>query len=142
MAFRRLRVTTLLAGALLITDALRFVHAADNPCVEARSSAMEKVNNAFNQNIDLFFKLNASLKDKGLEPNQYQIVLPDGTVASLDLVDALGKLALQKADAVQQIEDFTNGCQTGVIAPDQITGLADSFSRGVLQVLPQVSNSP
>ena len=76
MAFRRLRVTTLLAGALLITDALRFVHAADNPCVEARSSAMEKVNNAFNQNIDLFFKLSASLKDKGLDPNQYPIGTP------------------------------------------------------------------
>ena len=141
MAFRRLRAT-LLAGALLMAGALRFVYAADNPCVEARSSTMEKVNNAFNQNVDLFFKLSASLKDKGLEPNQYQIFLPDGTVASLDLVDAIGKLALQKADAVQQIEDFTNGCQTGVIAPDQITGLADSFSRGVLQVLPQVSNSP
>ena len=99
MAFRRLRVTTLLAGALLITDALRFVHAADNPCVEARSSAMEKVNNAFNQNIDLFLKLSASSKDKGLDPNLYQIVLPEGTVASLDLVDTIGKLALQKADA-------------------------------------------
>ena len=142
MAFRRLRVTTLLAGALLITDALRFVHAADNPCVEARSSAMEKVNNAFNQNIDLFLKLSASSKDKGLDPNLYQIVLPEGTVASLDLVDTIGKLALQKADAVQQIEDFTNGCQKGAIAPDQIIGLADSFSRGVLQTLPQVSNSP
>jgi hypothetical protein len=102
---------------------------------------MEKVNNAFNQNIDLFFKLSASLKDKGLDSNQYQIVLPDGTVASLDLVDTIGKLVLQKSDAVTQIEEFTNGCQKDVIAPDQIIGLADSFSRGVLQALPQVSNS-
>jgi len=103
---------------------------------------MEKVNNAFNQNIDLFIELSASLKDKGLDPNQYPIGMPDGTVASLDLVDTIGKLALQKADAVTLIEDFTNGCQKGVIAPDQIMGLADSFSRGVLQDLPQVSNSP
>ena len=56
--------------------------------------------------------------------------------------DTIGKLALQKADAVKQIKDFTNGCQKGVIAPDRIIGLADSFSRGVLQALPQVSNSP
>ena len=76
MAFRRLRVAALLAGALLTTNALRLVYAADNSCVEARSSAMEKVNNAFNQNIDLFIELSASLKDEGLVPNQYPIGTP------------------------------------------------------------------
>ena len=140
MAFRRLRIAALLAGALLTTNALRLVYAADNSCVEARSSAMEKVNNAFNQNIDLFIELSASLKDEGLDPNQYPIIMPDGTVESLDLVDTIRKLVLQKADAVKQIKDFTNGCRKGVIAPDQIMGLADSFSRGVLQALPQVSS--
>jgi hypothetical protein len=104
---------------------------------------MEKVNNAFNQNIDLFLKLSASSKDKGLDPNLYQIVLPEGTVASLDLVDTIGKLALQKADAQSNRSKISpTVAKRSAIAPDQIIGLADSFSRGVLQALPQVSNSP
>jgi len=138
MAFRRLRVAALLIGGLLIIDALRFLYAADNSCVEARSSALEKVNNAFNPKIDLFLKISAPLKDKGLDPNQYPIVMSDSTVKPLDLADTISKLALQKDNAVKQIEGLTNDCQKGLIAPDRIIGQGDFFSsRGVLEALPR-----
>jgi hypothetical protein len=123
-----------LLGACGIAQLAR---AAQDNCVVAEGLALKRVQDSFNPKIELFLVVSKALQDKGFDPRRFPIIMPDGTVEPLDMVDALKNLAFGKVSAFKQIEAVTQNCNMNLAAPEKITDAGDLFATdGLVASLP------
>jgi hypothetical protein len=110
---------------------------AADKCDEASASAQSNVDQIYVPKIDLWIKVSKALQDKGLDPRKYPVVMPDGSVEILDLIDVVDKLAKQRVEAYQQITTATNDCNNNIQPYQKILDVAVTFVTGGLSsVLP------
>lgn len=110
---------------------------AADKCQEAGSSSRNNVDQIYMPKIDLWIKVSAALKDKGLDPRRYPVIMPDGSVEILDLVDVVDKLAKQRGNAYNEIQNATDDCEKGLAPYQKALDVAVFFSTGGLSaVLP------
>lgn len=116
-------------------------HSADK-CDEAGASAKNNVDQIYLPKIDLWIKVSSALKDKGLDPKKYPVIMPDATVEILDLVDVIEKLSKQRAEAYGQIQSANDDCNKGIAPYQKSLDIAVFFATGGLSAIlpPQMSH--
>jgi esterase/lipase superfamily enzyme len=114
------------------------LRADEQACNKAKDVALQAVNTAFGSKKDLLLTIAKTLQDKGFDPRKYPVIMPDGTVDTVDLPEVIAKIAFENANAVQQIEEATRDCTNGSSGPEKISSLATFFSTdGLSSILPK-----
>jgi hypothetical protein len=108
---------------------------AADKCDEASSSAKQNVDQIYLPKVDLWIKVSKALKDKGLDPRKYPVIMPDGSVELLDLLDVVEKLIKQRADAYSQIQTAGDDCNKGIAPYQKALDIAVFFSTGGLSAI-------
>jgi len=123
--------------AAAIVASMTFPLYAADKCDEATNSAKSNVDQIYLPKIDLWIKVSKALKDKGLDPRKYPIIMPDGSVEVLDLLDVIDKLVRQRADAYNQIQTAGDDCNKQIAPYQKALDIGVFFVTGGLsKVLP------
>lgn len=104
-------------------------------CDEATNGAKNNVDQTYLPKIDLWIKVSKALKDKGLDPRKYPVIMPDGSVELLDLIDVVEKLTKQRAEAFGQIQTAGDDCNKGFAPYQKTLDIAVFFSTGGLSAI-------
>lgn len=121
---------------LLLSMFSTFTFAADK-CDEAMNGAKQNVDQIYLPKIDLWIKVSKALKDKGLDPRKYPVIMPDGSVEILDLLDVVEKLIKQRAESFNQIQTAGDDCNKGFAPYQKALDIAVIFiTTGLSTVLP------
>ncbi|SMF13876.1 hypothetical protein [Pseudogulbenkiania subflava] len=120
---------------LLLLSAFSSLAFAADKCDEAANGAKQNVDQIYLPKIDLWIKVSKALKDKGLDPRKYPIIMPDGSVELLDLVDVVEKLIKQRAEAYNQIQTAGDDCNRGIAPYQKALDIAVYFATGGLSAI-------
>jgi len=122
--------------ALFVAAIASSSHAfAADKCDEATGGAKQNVEQIYLPKTDLWIKVSKALKDKGLDPRKYPVIMPDGSVELLDLLDVVEKLTKQRADAYSQIQTAGDDCNKGIAPYQKALDIAVFFSTGGLSAI-------
>lgn len=120
---------------LLLFSMLSNLAFAADKCDEATNGAKQNVDQIYLPKIDLWIKVSKALKDKGLDPRKYPVIMPDGSVELLDLIDVVEKLTKQRAEAFGQIQTAGDDCNKGIAPYQKALDIAVFFSTGGLSAI-------
>jgi hypothetical protein len=110
---------------------------AADVCDEASGKAKAQIDNTYLPMIDLWTKVAKALQDKGIDPHKYPVIMPDGSVQILDIVELITKLALQRANGYGQVNTAVNDCNKQIAPYQKITDIGVFLTTGGLSaVLP------
>ncbi|MCP9230585.1 hypothetical protein NMG46_10045 [Mesorhizobium sp. LMG 17147] len=109
--------------------------AASDVCVQAGDQGYKQINDIYDPKIDMLMRIADGLKAKGFDPRNYPVVLSDGRVEPLDLIDAISKAAIGKAAAYKQVNDAVEQCNQGLKTPQKVTDAAVFFATGGLSAI-------
>lgn len=109
--------------------------AAADACNDAARTSEAKVDSAYLPKIDLLLKVAQALRDKGLDPRKYPVVLPNGDVEVLDLVELAEKAVDQRAEAFRQISAGASDCERGLKPYQDVVNLGVFFATGGLSAI-------
>lgn len=120
------------------TLALVSLHSgAADLCRDASAQGKSTIDAAYLPKIDLWIKVSKAMKDKGLDPRKYPIIMPDGSIEVLDLIDVVEKLAKQRAEGYSQIASAESGCEKKIEPYQKAVDIGVFFATGGLStVLP------
>lgn len=126
----------ILACAILLISYDSFAEGADK-CNEAENSAKRSIDATYIPAINLWTIVADGLKAKGFDPRKYPVIMPDGSIEVLDVVDTVEKLARKRAEGYQQIVNATDDCNKAIAPYQKTLDVAVFFATGGLSsVLP------
>ncbi|MCB8878400.1 hypothetical protein [Acidisoma silvae] len=106
-------------------------------CDSAVEQATLQIDTIYLPKIDLWTKISYALQNKGLDPHKYPVIMPDGSVEILDIPDVISKLAIQRANGYNQIQQAVADCKDAIAPYQKITDVSAFIVTGGLSaVLP------
>ncbi len=107
-------------------------------CKDASSKALSQIDATYAPKIDLWIKVSKAMQDKGLDPRKYPVVMPDGSIEILDLLDVVDKLTKQRVEGYRRVSSAEGDCEKQIEPYQRILDIGTFFATGGLSlVLPQ-----
>lgn len=122
------------ACALAMAVLPSFCWAADT-CDSAASDGKQLIDVVYLPKMDLWIKVAKAMKDKGLDPRKYPVIMPDGSIEILDLVDVVDKLAKKRAEGYGQIEQAKGDCNKQIEPYQKALDIAKFLTTGGLSAI-------
>lgn len=131
-----MRASAIICSFIMLCGLVHAASAADQ-CDQAAGDAQKNIDQIYLPKIDLWIKVSSALKEKGLDPRKYPVIMPDGSVELLDLIDVVEKLSRQRAEGWGQVDKAKNDCVEKIAPYQKILDIAAFFATGGLSaVLP------
>lgn len=109
-------------------------YAADS-CVSAGRDGRQLIDDTYVPKIDLWIRVSKGMQDKGLDPRKYPVIMPDGSIEILDLIDVVQKLTNKRVEGYQTIGDAESDCEKKIKPYQQVTDAATFVATGGLSAI-------